>query len=128
MSEFSEVVHIDAPVSEVWRVLADIGAIHLWNPGVMSSYTTTSQARGIGASRHCELGGKNYLREDVVAWEPESRLTMRIVDTNLPFEAADIRFTLRAEDAGTVVTVSPAYTLKFGPVGKALDWMYVRSR
>jgi hypothetical protein len=46
--------------------------------------------------------------------------------STLPFKTADIHFTLRSEDATTVVTVAPGYELKFGPLGRLLDAVYVR--
>jgi hypothetical protein len=72
------------------------------------------------------LGGGNYLDERVVVWVPERALTMRITGTNLPFKSADIRFTLREEGEGTVVTVSPLYELKYGVIGRAFDALYVK--
>ena len=119
MSSFEVETTIEAPVDEVWRVLADVGAIDRWNPGVRSSHTTTGQATGLGAARHCVLGGKNYLKEEVVVWEPGGRLTMRITDTNLPFHAADIRFALWSEGDTTRVSVSPDYRLRYGGLGKS---------
>jgi len=53
---------------------------------------------------------------------------MRIVATNLPFKAADIRFTLESHGGDTLVTVSPKYTLKFGILGSLLDAAFIRSR
>ncbi|MEM7344059.1 MAG: SRPBCC family protein [Chloroflexota bacterium] len=126
MATFNEETTINAPIKDVWRVLADIGTISQWNPGVMESYVNTDQTTGVGAGRYCDLGGKNYLDETVVAWEENRALTMRIIGTNLPFKTADIRFTLRDEGDSTVVTVSPEYQLKFGPIGKAMDAMFVR--
>ena len=88
---------------------------------------TTDQTTGVGAGRHCDLGGKNYLDEEVVEWEAETGLTMRIIGTNMPFETADIRFTLRSDSGdSTVITLSPQYVLKFGPLGKILDLLFVR--
>lgn len=126
MPSFTKAITIDAPVDEVWAVLASIGSIHEWNPGVVDSSVTTGSAEGVGAGRHCDLGGRNYLKEEVVEWDAGKGLTMRIVDTNLPFKAADIRFTLRPDGGSTVVDVSPDYELKFGLLGRALDKMSVR--
>ncbi|MEO6457712.1 MAG: SRPBCC family protein [Chloroflexia bacterium] len=126
MSSFTTETRIDAPVDKVWAALADIGAIHRWNPGVVQSHVTTDSASGIGAGRHCDLGGRNYLKEEVVEWSMGKRLTMRITDTNLPFKSADIRFRLQAGGSSTIVTVSPDYSLKFGLLGKMLDRLYVR--
>lgn len=126
MGSFATETKIEAPVNEVWQALGQIGDIHQWNPGVKESYTTSEQASGLGATRYCALGGKNYLDEEVVDWQPDERLTMRITGTNLPFATADIRFTLRPEGDSTVVTVSPLYQLKYGPLGEMLDRVYVR--
>jgi uncharacterized protein YndB with AHSA1/START domain len=107
MATFSETIFIDAPRSAVWAALADIGRIHAWNPGVVDSRKTTPGEDGPGARRRCELGGRSYLDEEVVEWAPEGVLTMRITATNLPFEAADVRFTLEGQGSRTRVTVSP---------------------
>ncbi len=90
------------------------------------SHLTTDRATGIGAARHCDLGGRNYLDEQVVEWEEGGALTMRIVGTNLPFARADIRFVLEARNGTTVVTVTPDYRLKYGVLGSLLDVIYVR--
>ena len=126
MATFEALIKIDAPVQDVWKALSDIGSIHRWNPGVVSSHVNTDQEEGVGAGRRCYLGGKNYLDERVVAWEEGKRLTMRIIGTNLPFKTADIRFTLSEENDSTVVTVSPDYELKFGPIGKLIDFLFAR--
>lgn len=126
MGNFATETIIEAPVTEVWQALGEIGDIYRWNPGVRASHTTSEQEEGLGATRYCDLGGKNYLDEEVVLWQPNEKLTMRITGTNLPFATADIRFTLRPENGATVVTVSPLYTLKYGPLGELLDRVYVR--
>jgi hypothetical protein len=128
MSTFSESVVIDAPPSAVWNTLADIGRIHEWNPGVVASRKTTPGEDGLGACRRCELGGASYLEEQVVEWAPQRLLTMRITGTNLPFKAADIRFTLVGHGHQTRVTVSPTYTVKFAWFGRLLDAIAVRSQ
>ncbi|MEM7029202.1 MAG: SRPBCC family protein [Chloroflexota bacterium] len=125
MSTFEVTTTIDAPPDKVWQALADIGNIHQWNPGVVDSHVNTEQMAGVGAGRHCNLGGKNYLDETVVAWEDEKRLTMRIIGTNMPFKSADIRFTLLPQNEATEVTVSPIYELKFGILGQMMDAVFV---
>ena len=120
MSSFSTAIKIDAPVRAVWEVLADVASIYRWNPGVVNSHATTQDTTGLGACRHCDLGGNSYLDEEVVEWQADERLTMRITDTNLPFKTADIRFRLRAEGDGTVVTVSPEYRLRYGVLADCL--------
>ncbi|MDJ0756332.1 MAG: SRPBCC family protein [Ardenticatenaceae bacterium] len=124
---FSETITIQTQPEVVWSVLSNIGDIYRWNPGVKASHTTSDRVKGIGATRYCDLGGKNFLDEEVVVWEPESKLTMRITGTNMPFKTADIRFTLQNKGNQTEVTVSPIYQLKYGPIGQLLDRFYVQN-
>ncbi len=126
MSTFAVTTTIQAPRTKVWEILADIGTIADWNPGVVESHLTSDEAHGIGATRYCDLGGKNYLDEQIVKWEENQRLTMRITDTNLPLKEVDIRFTLQGDDNATAVTVSPEYTMPYGVIGQLLDAVYVR--
>ena len=126
MGSFERSIGISAPVASVWEVLADIGSIADWNPGVVRSYVTGDRAGDVGAARHCDLGGKNYLDEEVVEWEEGRLLTMRVVGSNMPFKTADIRFTLWAESDGTAVTVAPEYSLKGGILGRLMDGLVVR--
>ncbi len=127
MGTFTTSITINAPVADVWTALAAVGDIYLWNPGVRASHTTSEQTDGLGSTRYCDLGGGNFLDEQVVHWQPKEALTMRVTGTNLPFSKVDIRFTLAPENDSTAVTVSPIYQLKYGPLGSLLDRVYVRN-
>lgn len=126
MASFQETTRIRATPAEVFVVLDDIAGISHWNPGVKQSALLGDQPRGLGAARTCDLGGRNYLHEEVVHHETDRALTMRITETNLPFSRADINFRLTADGHDTIVTVSPDYKLKYGPVGRLLDALVVR--
>ncbi len=107
-------------------MLGDIGRIADWNPGIRESYVTSEDNSGLGATRFCDQGGKNYLNEEVVQWEDCRKLTMRIVDSNLPFKRADIHFILQGENGHTQIAVSPDDELKYGPMCNLMDRFYVR--
>lgn len=131
MGEFEVTETIHAPIDNEWERLADIGAIAERNPGVKKSYMISATSTGNGASRHCELGGSNYLDEDVVTFQTQQAITFRIVKTNMPFKRADIRFTLDKVDSdpdATLVSCSPIYKLKYGPVGELLDAIMVKQQ
>ena len=127
MSTFIERTTIDAPRHVVWAALADIGTIATWNPGLTRSHRT-NDIDGLGGTRHCEISTKHSLTEQVVKFEPPTAITFRITDSTLPFKTADIEFTLTdsQQSASTEVTVSPTYTLKYGPIGQILDTLTVR--
>ncbi|MDX1612816.1 MAG: SRPBCC family protein [Candidatus Promineifilaceae bacterium] len=126
MAHFTTEITIEAPLDEVWQVLADIGTIARWNPGVIASRATSETTTGLGAKRFCDLGGDNYLKEQVVEYRERRKLTMRVTETNLPFATADIHFSLREEDGRTLVVCAPDYALKYGPLGTLMDRLYVR--
>lgn len=126
MAKFTTSTIIHAPKEDVWAALADIGSIHVWNPGVESSHVTTDKDIGLGASRHCDLGSRNYLEEEIVEYEQGKRLTMRVTESTLPFAHADIRFLLEPEETSTRVVVQPEYELKFGLAGALMDRLFVR--
>ena len=72
MGTFTKKTHIDAPKAQVWEVLADLGSIAKWSPGVTASHCTSEAQRGEGATRHCDvegMGGKPaYLEERAFDW------------------------------------------------------------
>ena len=124
MTTFSETIEIDAPVHRVWAILADVGAIAEWNPGLIGSKATNDLV-GLGATRFCDIDGRQNLDEEVVGFEPERGITFRITRSTLPFRSADIAFALRARGQGARVTVSPSYALKYGLAGRLLDRAFV---
>ncbi len=127
MSTFTERTTIDAPRHSVWAALADIGAIATWNPGLIGSHRT-NDIDGLGGTRHCDISARHSLAEQVVEFEPARAITFRVNDSTLPFKTADIAFTLNdsAQQARTELTVSPTYTLKYGPLGRILNAVAVR--
>jgi len=54
MAEVRETIRVDAPVTTVWAVLADIGTISDWNPGVRESHQTSNGSAVKGAASRVE--------------------------------------------------------------------------
>lgn len=131
MSSFAERTTIDASRERVWGVLAEIGSIQRWNPGVKRSYSTSEGPGGEGATRHCDLqrpNGKSAgtLEERAFDWREGEGFKIEITASSLPFDRAVISFSLTDTSQGTGVTVSPDYALRFGPLGALLDRAVVR--
>ena len=73
MARFSTAIKINAPREKVWEVLADLGSISKWNPGVSNSHSTSTETGGEGATRHCDLqnakgGSIGFLEERAFDW------------------------------------------------------------
>lgn len=131
MAVFTETIEIEAPRERVWEVLADIGSIYRWNPGVKASHATSEAPGGEGATRHCDLqrpGGKDvgHLEERAFDWRDGAGYRIEITESNLPFRRAVVSFDVAEAPSGTRVEVSPEYELRFGPLGKLLDRVAVR--
>jgi len=131
MAHFSTQIRINAPTHTVWEVLADIGGIYKWNPGVAHSYSTSEEISGEGASRHCDLqtpGGKSfgYLEELAFDWREGEGYKIDIYESNLPIKSNVIEFAAKADGDGTIVTLASDYALKYGLLGRLLNQIVVR--
>ena len=57
MNQVKSQIVIDAPVEQVWEILADFGEVYRWAPSVTKSYSTSDDNSGPEASRHCDIAG-----------------------------------------------------------------------
>ena len=122
MAHFSTQIRINADKEKVWEVLADFGGIYLWNPGVRHSYSTSESNNGLLATRHCELlKGGDYLNENILEWRDGEGFKVNIYETNLPLHRNVVDFSIKADGSGTIVTVAPDYTVKYGLLGRLLN-------
>ena len=131
MTKLISEIRINAPKERVWEVLADLGSISKWNPGVSHSYSTSPETRGEGAMRHCDLQNVNgrsigYLKERAFDWRDGEGFTIDVYESNLPLKRNHIRFDLVSNGDGTIVTITPDYALKFGPLGVLADLLIGR--
>lgn len=103
MVEIVERLIVERPVSVVWAVLADFGAISRWAPNVDHSCLTTHATGGIGAARRIQTG-RNTVLETVVEWEPERRLAYAI--TGLPPVVGSVTNTWCLDELGATTAVT----------------------
>lgn len=131
MTAFSKQIIITASQASVWKVMANLGDIHKFNPNVSKSYYTTDQKDGIGASRICELIPAGIVKEVASEWHEGTGFKLDI----LPIEKApplkNIHATLHLEAQGsssTQVTISMEYHTKLGILGRTLNALIIRSQ
>ncbi|NRB17263.1 MAG: hypothetical protein HRU33_06715 [Rhodobacteraceae bacterium] len=67
-----------------------------------------SKPTGKGAKRRCDfVGGRNHIPEEIVAYEPERQLTIKIYDGNILLKVAFVTFTFLAiEPPQTQISVA----------------------
>ncbi|GMN06454.1 hypothetical protein MTsPCn5_18430 [Croceitalea sp. MTPC5] len=72
---------IPFPKKEVWAVLDDFDNIHLWNPGLKDSHSTTKDKKtGLGAQRHCDLAPFGSFEERITEYVPNKKMVIDIYD------------------------------------------------
>jgi uncharacterized protein YndB with AHSA1/START domain len=127
MSKVSTSVYIDAPSEAVWEVLADLGGISRWNPGVAQSRVTSERADGEGATRHCDLQNpRGYLEERAFNWRDGEGYSIDVTKSNFPIKRNVVDFSIHPESDGTRAIVSVDYELRYGPIGVLADALLVR--
>lgn len=130
MTRIKNEIHIDAPQEQVWDILADLGGIKNYNPSVTNSYYLPGEKRGIGAARHCDLKPFGSVEETAIQWDEGRSYTPLLHDGKKvpPFKKATGRLAVRSNGSGTVASMTLEYDLKYGPLGKLMDLVMVRSQ
>ncbi len=128
MPKFRSTIHINAPRSEVWEAIADLGDVDVFHPGVTKSYYTSEQTEGVGASRRCELKPMGSVDERAIDWRPGESVTLEVKPGPMgpPFKWAQGRMWVDEEGQGTRAGLEFEYRLKFGPIGLLLDRLVMR--
>jgi uncharacterized protein YndB with AHSA1/START domain len=110
---------IDAPAERVWRWVADLEAIPLWSPSVLTASCPQEQV-GVGAERVCELRGGVVLRERWLEWDDGESFTYE--GFGIPtVRRATNRWVLTSSGHRTVLTSSARVELKGGVFGRLLE-------
>ncbi|ARN73835.1 SRPBCC family protein [Oceanicoccus sagamiensis] len=108
---------IEAPVDQVWAVLADLERISEWSEAVVSASCPGPLSRGVAAERECVLSNDLCIKERIVAWE-EGRY-LRYEGFNIPLMArASNCWSVAGHGDKTLLTTESEMVLKGGwPAG-----------
>ena len=131
MKTVNQEIYINAPKSQVWDVIADLGGIVNFNPFVTDSYYVTDAKQGIGAGRICELGPDSTVNETAIAWNEGESFTLDVQFTKgqkPPVNSFHGSVSVREHGSGTVAAMTIEYAPKFGPLGKIMDVTVLRSQ
>jgi carbon monoxide dehydrogenase subunit G len=117
-------VCIEAPASDVWAVLSDLDAIHVWVDSIRHSHCP-GEDRGVGAVRLCELA-QGTIRETIIEWEEGRSFTYRGEGAPMMKHASN-RWSVEPRGEQTLVTSEAEVVLKGGIFGLLLQpivkWM-----
>lgn len=104
----------------LWEVIADFPNIADWNSGVKTSVSTSSDGRGVGATRHCELSPMGALDERILEWDEGRRMKIAVEKaTTTPVKYATADFTITPEGDQVRLGIDYEFDPKGGVAGKA---------
>ena len=112
--EATTIVH--APKDAVWGVLADFPNIADYTDTVKASASTSEDASGVGASRHCDLSPAGTLEERIIDFEAGNKLVISVYKTTgVPIKNSGTTFSVAEIDENTTrLTMSANVRAKGG--------------
>lgn len=129
MATIKSEVNVDAPVEEVWQILADFGGIQRFNPGVPRSIQTSDGPVGLGTTRHCDLTIPGAsIEERITGWVDGHSYEVEIFSSKRtpPLNHARATLAVRPAERGTMASMQIDYRLKGGWLGSLMDVVMVR--
>jgi hypothetical protein len=128
MTTIQHEIRASCPPATIWALLSDLEAVAVYNPGVRSAKVSGGRRGGVGAERACELLPKGNVVERVTHWEAGRAVGLEVVESDWPIHY--MRWVTRVEPApaGSVVTQTLEYAVKFGPLGWLLDHVVMKRK
>lgn len=126
MTALKNQIAIAAPVEKIWTVLASLAMLEKYDPTVLKSEVTSTHSSGLGAARKVYMrDGKNWFEEKVTIWQPGQALQFQLTDCTFPINGLRHTYSFSASGEKTVVTQVMEYEVKFGLLGRLLDWLMI---
>ncbi|MEL7098736.1 MAG: SRPBCC family protein [Pseudomonadota bacterium] len=118
---------VDASIEDVWASWDSFGDVARFHPGIKASRLLAgSTETGLGARRQCDLsnGGKQFVREKIVAYDPPHRMVIDIYEATVPIRSAQATLRLAPLNADrTRVTMKMEFAPGMGLLGKLMSPM-----
>lgn len=124
MTRIIKKIKIDAPKEKVWNVVANLGGVQNYNPGVKKSFYYTDETNEVGAGRICEFYPMGKVDEKATTWKEGESYTLHVKPIeNLPFfKEGFALFTLKSDGNGsTYVETDFTYDTTTGVIGKLMN-------
>ena len=128
MTTIRHEVHAACPPEIVWKILANLEEVARYNPGVRSAETLGPERTGVGAMRACELVPEGRVVERVTHWEDGRAVGLEVTESDWPIHFMRWVTRIEPDGAGTRITQSLEYAVKFGPIGRLLDGLVMKRK
>ena len=126
MRLLEERVEINAPVDQVWDILADFGNVAGWAPYMRRSNLIGELETGIGMRRGMRHAWGFRLEEVVTQWHEGKGFAFDVLKAPYPMKDVKEVWVMGAENGSTVVETQVRYGMHRGPAGRLLDYLMVR--
>jgi uncharacterized protein YndB with AHSA1/START domain len=129
MTKLWNEISINARIETIWEALSNIEALEHYDPTVLSSRALTPVRSGFGAIRKAEMkDGKNWFEERVSEWRHNEALTYELTACSFPVNQLRHSYSFERSEEGIVVKQVMEYQMRFGLMGKILDFLFVRKK
>lgn len=124
----SSSIKIEAPQSEVWRLLEDFGNVYQWAPGVEESHSIGTKDKCVGAGRYCKLEGFGDIEEYITHWHEGNGFIYDVTPLGPLCESLS-RWELTSTDKhSTALSVSLVYNIRYSLFGKFMHKVMMRGK
>jgi ligand-binding SRPBCC domain-containing protein len=129
MATIHNEITINAPVEKVWSILAKPALLERYDPTVKTSVLISTEATGIGAKRKVTmLDGKNWFDETITVFNANQSLTYQLTACSFPVDNLQHNYSFEVIGNQTKVKQVMTYSVKFGILGKLLDYIMIRKQ
>ena len=127
MTTLTNSISIDAPLTRVWAILANLAELADYDPTVRSAQVSSTAETGVGSSRKVTMrDGKHWFEERVTTFQPSAALAFELTSCNFPISRLNHSYRFSEVAGNTTVIQEMAYTPKFGLLGKLMDAAMLR--
>lgn len=129
MATIHNEIDIDAPADKIWSVLATPDLLEKYDSTVRKSSLISDVKTDCGAKRKVEMqDGKNWFEEVITVCEAGKSLTYELTACSFPVNKLTHSYSFQKLDGQTRVLQVMEYTVKFGILGKIMDYLIIRKR
>ncbi|PCI59489.1 MAG: hypothetical protein COB34_03555 [Methylophilaceae bacterium] len=116
---------VNVSIETAWDIWDDYGNIANFHPLLSGSHVleeSGGESTGLGCKRVCEFkDGKNYLKEEIIAYEPYQKIVINVYESTMPLKEAKAIITFNAlHPYSTEVTFTMQFIPKMGLLGKMI--------
>lgn len=126
MRVLSERVDIEASAADVWKVLADFGAVADWAPYMKTCHLIGEQTAGVGIRRGMRHAWGFRFEEKVTDWTEGRGFSFDVLRAPFPMTHVKESWVITGGNGTTTVATQVSYGMSLSAVGSTLDWALVR--